>query len=164
MPISLLDFTLASLVPYRSLNHLDGYFYFSLQISTHKNAKIRQLFRLIILIVFYKFVHFIGLFIWPCTSPADHFRQVDIALLILANLPPLNFLASFVALQTVYNLYAFYFNPPFKVNSLLSSLLLDRQTNFFIFGNAQLIGSFKKWFRLCSATFYSVSLVLGNFF
>ena len=164
MPISLLYFTLASLVPYRSHHHLGGYFYFSTQISVHRNAKIRKLFTLVILTVLYEAVHLICLYLCPCTSPADYFRQADIFSLVLASLPLLHLLASLAALQAAYNLTMLYFSPQPRVNSLLRSLLVDQQTDhFFIFGNRQQITRFTKWFRLCSANFYSISLVLGNF-
>ena len=52
MSASLLRFTLASVMPYKGLDHLKSYFYFSTQVSVAENTQIRQLFKVVILVLF----------------------------------------------------------------------------------------------------------------
>lgn len=166
---SLIRFTVASTLPYKSLTHLQNYFYFSNQVAVQKNPKLRRLFILAFIMILYQSGHLICLYFWPSKSLLIAFRHADFYYLLLgSDLPVYNLLTALCIFQTAYNFFVYYFAPNRKVNAFLESILITGKTNFFLVDKKEIlkrrqpIAVLQKKYHFLSGTTYIVNTGTGN--
>lgn len=157
-------FTIKSIIPYKSLPHLQQYFYFSFIISTckNKNNKYKNYYVLSLAILLYQALHLIYLFLCPSKLVVDRFSHSDIFFLLLDK-PTYNAIMSLSPLQTAYTVYVCYFKYNQKVNFLLEGILVKGQTFFFLHSNRQLNLHFKKLYFWLSCSLYQFNFVISKY-
>ncbi len=103
---NLIHFTVALTLPYKSLSHLQNYFYFSNQVAVQKNFKLRRFFFLALIMILYQSGHLICLYLWPSRSLLIAFRHADFYYLLLSSdLPVYNLLTALCIFQTACNFF-----------------------------------------------------------